>query len=39
VIMVTHEEDIAAYGSRLLRFVDGRLVSDDSQGQEARHAV
>ncbi len=39
VIMVTHEEDIATYGSRLLRFVDGRLVSDDSQVREARHAV
>lgn len=28
VIMVTHEDDIAAYAKRLLRFVDGRLASD-----------
>ncbi len=37
VIMVTHEEDIAAYGRRLLRFVDGRLASDESHVREARH--
>ncbi|HEV7435543.1 MAG TPA: ABC transporter ATP-binding protein [Pseudorhizobium sp.] len=35
VIMVTHEEDIAAYGKRLLRFVDGRLASDEIQAREA----
>ncbi|MCM2474783.1 ABC transporter ATP-binding protein [Rhizobium sp. CG5] len=28
VIMVTHEDDIAAYARRNLRFVDGRLQSD-----------
>ena len=28
VIMVTHEDDIAAYARRNLRFVDGRLHSD-----------
>jgi putative ABC transport system ATP-binding protein len=28
VIMVTHEDDIAAYAKRLLRFVDGHLASD-----------
>jgi putative ABC transport system ATP-binding protein len=39
VIMVTHEEDIAAYGRRLLRFVDGHLVSDELQEREALHAV
>jgi putative ABC transport system ATP-binding protein len=39
VIMVTHEEDIAAYGSRLLRFVDGHLVSDEAQNAKVRHAV
>lgn len=37
VIMVTHEENIAAYGRRLLRFVDGRLASDESHVREARH--
>jgi putative ABC transport system ATP-binding protein len=26
--MVTHEADIAAYASRVVRFVDGRLVED-----------
>jgi putative ABC transport system ATP-binding protein len=39
VIMVTHEEDIAAYGQRLLRFVDGHLASDEKQAREAQHAV
>lgn len=28
VIMVTHEDDIAAHAKRLLRFVDGHLASD-----------
>jgi putative ABC transport system ATP-binding protein len=28
VIMVTHEEDIAAYARRVIRFVDGRIESD-----------
>jgi putative ABC transport system ATP-binding protein len=37
VIMVTHEEDIAAYGKRLLRFVDGRLASD--QVKEHDHVL
>ncbi|WP_117191184.1 ABC transporter ATP-binding protein [Rhizobium terrae] len=37
VIMVTHEEDIAAYGRRLLRFVDGRLSADQSQIREPDH--
>ncbi|MCO5729929.1 ABC transporter ATP-binding protein [Rhizobium sp. SSA_523] len=39
VIMVTHEEDIAAYAMRQLRFVDGRLDSDSMAKQEASHAV
>jgi putative ABC transport system ATP-binding protein len=29
VLMVTHEHDIAAYGSRLIRFVDGRVENDE----------
>ncbi len=37
VIMVTHEEDIAAYGRRLLRFVDGHLASDQLQVREPDH--
>ena len=39
VIMVTHEEDIAAYAARLLRFVDGHLVTDEILGEEQRHVV
>ncbi|MCQ1853152.1 ABC transporter ATP-binding protein [Neorhizobium galegae] len=39
VIMVTHEEDIAAYGKRLLRFVDGRLASDQAQVKEHNHVL
>ena len=29
VILVTHEPDIAAYGKRIIRFLDGRIVSDE----------
>ena len=32
VILVTHEADIAAYSRRVIRFLDGRLVSDEQQG-------
>ena len=39
VIMVTHEEDIAAYGKRLLRFVDGHLASDQLHAKEADHVL
>jgi putative ABC transport system ATP-binding protein len=36
VVMVTHEEDIAAHANRLLRFVDGHLASDSAaQSREA----
>ena len=28
VILVTHESDIAAYSRRIIRFLDGHLVSD-----------
>lgn len=31
VVMVTHEEDIAAYARRVIRFVDGRIESDNKQ--------
>ena len=33
VIMVTHEDDIAAYAKRNLRFVDGHLSSDSLNGK------
>jgi putative ABC transport system ATP-binding protein len=39
VIMVTHEEDIAAYGKRLLRFVDGHLASDEKQAKDHAHVL
>jgi putative ABC transport system ATP-binding protein len=29
VILVTHEHDIAAYGRRLVRFLDGNIISDE----------
>jgi putative ABC transport system ATP-binding protein len=31
VILVTHEADIAAYSRRIIRFLDGRLVSDEKR--------
>lgn len=37
VIMVTHEDDIAAYAKRTLRFVDGRIQSDSRDGEAAAH--
>jgi putative ABC transport system ATP-binding protein len=30
VILVTHEPDIAAYSKRIIKFLDGRIVSDES---------
>ncbi len=30
VVLVTHEQDIAAYGKRIIRFLDGKIVSDES---------
>jgi len=29
IILVTHENDIAAYGKRIIKFLDGRIVSDE----------
>ena len=31
VVLVTHEPDVARFGRRVLRFRDGRLVTDESQ--------
>jgi putative ABC transport system ATP-binding protein len=31
VILVTHENDIAAYSKRIIRFLDGRIVSDEKK--------
>jgi putative ABC transport system ATP-binding protein len=35
VVMVTHENDIAAYADRLIRFVDGKVESDVPQREAA----
>ena len=29
VVLVTHEPDIAAFSRRVIRFLDGRIVSDE----------
>jgi putative ABC transport system ATP-binding protein len=29
IVMVTHEPDMAAYASRIVRFVDGSVASDE----------
>ena len=31
VILVTHEPDIAAYSKRIIRFLDGRVISDEAK--------
>jgi len=33
VILVTHENDIAAYSKRIIKFLDGRIVSDERKAQ------
>ena len=35
VVMVTHEPDMAAYAKRIIRFVDGRVASDERNGRTA----
>ena len=34
IVLVTHEQDIAAYAQRRVHFRDGEIVSDDRTGQE-----
>jgi putative ABC transport system ATP-binding protein len=34
VILVTHEHDIAAYSRRIIRFLDGHIVSDEQRRRE-----
>ncbi len=36
IILVTHEEDIAAYADRVIRFVDGKIISTKSNRRQ-RH--
>jgi len=35
VLMVTHEEEMAAYARRIVRFLDGRIAPDDGGGEAA----
>jgi len=35
IVMVTHESDMAAYARRIVRFVDGRVETDESNDKEA----
>ena len=35
VVMVTHEEDMAAYARRLVVFTDGRILRDEPVAVEA----
>lgn len=35
IVMVTHEPDMAAYAKRIVRFVDGRVESDERNDKEA----
>lgn len=31
IILVTHEADIAAYAKRVIRFKDGKIISDEAK--------
>jgi putative ABC transport system ATP-binding protein len=33
IILVTHEQDIAAYSRRIIRFLDGRIIGDEQTGR------
>jgi putative ABC transport system ATP-binding protein len=40
VIVVTHEPDVAAFASRVVRFRDGRVIGDETQTpRDARAAL
>lgn len=36
VVMVTHEPEMAAYASRMIQFLDGRVVSDRTNGKSPK---
>ncbi|MCL6611254.1 MAG: ABC transporter ATP-binding protein [Peptococcaceae bacterium] len=38
VVLVTHERDIALHASRILHFIDGRLVGDEKNGNPVQAA-
>ena len=33
IVLITHEHDVAAYGSRIIEFKDGRIISDETNGK------
>jgi putative ABC transport system ATP-binding protein len=35
IVMVTHEDEIAAYAQRIIRFLDGRVDIDKLNGNRA----
>jgi putative ABC transport system ATP-binding protein len=35
IVMVTHESDMAAYATRIVRFMDGRIETDEQNGEAA----
>lgn len=37
IVLVTHEDDIAAYANRLIRFKDGRVIHDESASSFNSH--
>lgn len=39
IVLVTHEDDIAAYASRLIRLKDGRIIEDTAVCQTQNHAM
>ena len=39
VVLITHEEDVAAHARRVLRFVDGRIVERRASGLGCRHGL
>jgi putative ABC transport system ATP-binding protein len=39
IVLITHESDIAAFASRVVRLKDGLVVSDERQAPRAAHAV
>lgn len=39
IVLVTHEPDIAVYSRRIIRFLDGRVVSDERMKQRAEKST
>jgi len=39
IVMITHEDDIAAYAQRVIHFLDGGIVTDEPNGHPSRATV